>query len=401
MRIPHRKFYWLIVLLLSVCTANAQTALTNFLMGNSGMPDNTVHAVFAKNGVKWIGTDYGLVKFDNSNWTIYQTGNSGIPGNSVRSILVDDTLAVWIGTFTGGLARLHDTTWTVWNTTNSPLPDDYIRSLALDPAGTVWIGTSGGLVRMRDTSWTHFHSGNSIMTTNNIAAIYTTGADSLWFGTINGGLIWLADTVEAVYSLVNSGIGDNTVLGIDIDGSGALHLATPAGGYELFLQPQWQLFNTVNSTIPSNSLKALAIRPNGEYWAASIDTGIIYSPNFSNWQNYSASLGYGDNHVQCMFWEGNDSLWFGTRAAGLVLLQPDLLTNSIPPNSAEPEIAYPNPFTTRLFVEGGFGVGEVFDFAGRIVGTVQNGQWNDLSNLPGGLFWIRNAKGETIRVVKQ
>ena len=43
-----------------------------------------------------------------------------------------------------GLAKFDDTNWTVYNTSNSGLSDNYVLSLAIDENGNKWIGTRGG-----------------------------------------------------------------------------------------------------------------------------------------------------------------------------------------------------------------------------------------------------------------
>jgi hypothetical protein len=72
---------------------------------NSKLPDNWVYAI-AIDGVgnKWIGTDWGLAKFDGVNWTVYNTSNSGLPYNRVNAIAIDGQGNKWIGTDGGGLA---------------------------------------------------------------------------------------------------------------------------------------------------------------------------------------------------------------------------------------------------------------------------------------------------------
>ena len=54
------------------------------MTSNSGLPDNYVSSIAIDgSGNKWIGTWGGLVKFDDTNWTVYNTSNSGLPDNYV------------------------------------------------------------------------------------------------------------------------------------------------------------------------------------------------------------------------------------------------------------------------------------------------------------------------------
>jgi hypothetical protein len=95
----------------------------------------------------WIGTvGGGLVKFDGTNWTVFNTANSGLPSNLIWPIVVDAYDDIWIGTYNSGLTMFDGSNWTVYNTSNSDLPDNTINCLAIDASADIWIATqSGGL----------------------------------------------------------------------------------------------------------------------------------------------------------------------------------------------------------------------------------------------------------------
>jgi ligand-binding sensor domain-containing protein len=46
----------------------------------------------------------GLSKFDNTNWTTYDTSNSGLVDNHVNAIAIDASRNKWFGTW-GGVSR--------------------------------------------------------------------------------------------------------------------------------------------------------------------------------------------------------------------------------------------------------------------------------------------------------
>jgi ligand-binding sensor domain-containing protein/two-component sensor histidine kinase len=76
----------------------------------------------------WIATDYGLVRFDGFNFTIYDKQN-GLPENAVFNLKKDDSGNIWFNTFNGLLAywdgkKIHPYVH------NQKL-SDYLRSLGL------------------------------------------------------------------------------------------------------------------------------------------------------------------------------------------------------------------------------------------------------------------------------
>ena len=55
---------------------------------NSDLPDDNIISIEIDNsGNKWVGTKYGLVKFDDSVWTVYSKSNSGMPDDYVNSLV--------------------------------------------------------------------------------------------------------------------------------------------------------------------------------------------------------------------------------------------------------------------------------------------------------------------------
>lgn len=55
-------------------------------------------------GNKWITSCEGLVKFDNTNWTVYPVNNTNIGFRYLTVVEVAPDQKVWVGTRTGGLA---------------------------------------------------------------------------------------------------------------------------------------------------------------------------------------------------------------------------------------------------------------------------------------------------------
>ena len=112
-------------------------------------------------GVMWIGTGRGLLRFDPSQdeWCVtkYTTANSGIAGNSVNALSIAPDGTIWMGCDTwgggpdGGLSQYDPATdtWNSWDTSNG-LPwwagwddVDYV-AVQEDASGgyTVWFGSS-------------------------------------------------------------------------------------------------------------------------------------------------------------------------------------------------------------------------------------------------------------------
>ena len=175
------------------------TDWTVYRGSTSGLPSSWIMSITIDgDGAKWIGTSGGMVKFDGENWTVYNESNSALPSNMVRSIAIDDSGIKWIGTSPrwdgvdyvgGGLVKFDGTNWTVYNTSNSGIPDNFIRSIAIDGRGIKWIGTlDSGLVRFDGTDWKIYNTLNSSLPSNDVYSIVIDSNENKWIGTWYGGL---------------------------------------------------------------------------------------------------------------------------------------------------------------------------------------------------------------------
>ena len=80
----------ILTFLFTASSVNGQTWEV-FDMANAGLPSNTVNAfAHEDNGTTWVGTDWGLCKYDGSTWEVFQVDNSDIPENDVRALALDD-----------------------------------------------------------------------------------------------------------------------------------------------------------------------------------------------------------------------------------------------------------------------------------------------------------------------
>jgi len=114
---------------------------------NSGLPDYDVRCITPdKNGTLWIGTwNESLVKYDGVNWFNYNPNNSGVQGWTVLCTAVGETGVVYIGDYYQGLTVYDGTNWTTYNTYTSPIPGEWLTCITIDKYGNKWIGIMGGI----------------------------------------------------------------------------------------------------------------------------------------------------------------------------------------------------------------------------------------------------------------
>jgi ligand-binding sensor domain-containing protein len=113
----------LLAILINSCKKESD-APTYSIYTDGLISTSVLSVVIDKDGNKWIGTQGGVSKFDNVNWTTYNT-TSGLAGNNVMAIAIDIKGKKWFGTEGGGVSKFDGTNWTTYNTSNGLAGNNY------------------------------------------------------------------------------------------------------------------------------------------------------------------------------------------------------------------------------------------------------------------------------------
>lgn len=214
------------------------------------LPDNHVNALAyeeTKYGPEvWAGTNNGITvlntKIDAVSFaTPYTTTNANYPGmisDMINSATVDTVNGLkWFGTDKGLISFGSDGFKSY--TMNDFLSSEHVTSVAVGPNGMVYIGTEGGGVSRfdgisgaspLDTNWSGIAS-------NNIRAIVVRNGGAVWFATDQGVTKWLPE--GAVEDSIVTGVAVNHPSTVAIKGiypnpfnpSTAIEFSLPASGH--------------------------------------------------------------------------------------------------------------------------------------------------------------------------
>tara|TARA_E500000318_G_scaffold86482_5_gene82998 strand:- start:29944 stop:32109 length:2166 start_codon:yes stop_codon:yes gene_type:complete len=277
-------------------------------------------------GVMWIGTGRGLLRFDPSQdeWCVtkYTTANSGIAGNSVNALSIAPDGTIWMGCDTwgggpdGGLSQYNPVTdtWNSWDTSNG-LPwwagwddVDYV-AVQEDASGgyTVWFGSSTmGMTTYKDGLFIWYGSptpppadplptgmggknpvlpnGDMLLTTDEGIAFrhpdgtYTIvggypaglGSEVAIIEPVSGNRVLLGTYYADVFlwdegawtHLGNWGSGNHTYV-LTEDSKGAFW-AGGIGGASKFENGQWQRYRMTNTGMLDYFARDVTLAPNGD-----------------------------------------------------------------------------------------------------------------------------------------
>lgn len=386
-------------------------AWTIYTTGNSSLPSDIVWCVEVDRSTneKWIGTDWGLAKFDGSTWTIYNTSNSGLPHNSVRSLALDENNDLWAGTLSGGLAKFDGSTWTVYTTSNSGIPDDFIKAVAFDTAGYLWVGTPSGFGKYDWNTWTIWDVNNTTLWSHHITCIRIGNDNIKRLGTLNGGLLYFNDTTFTVYSFWDGNFPENSIASIDIDSSGKPWVATASSGLDVHLGgPAWNWMNTSNSLIPSDVLNHIRIDQAQNKYLCSQNKGFLTYIN-NTWAYYdSTNSGFPDSWATQSVKDTAGILWIGTLAQGLVRLDESQLNGQEEPSEEYIHIGpIPTPDLFTITLEKPFsGTWYIVDPLGTIISKTPAHYYRmsyefDISTLSAGNYYLFGKYEDGKQIIKR
>ncbi len=137
-----------------------------------------------RTGLVWIGTKDGLSRLDGDTIRTFGPGD-GFECRDVRALAEDAGGAIWIGSGDGTVSRYKDDRIASFRPNRSG-GSPPVWSLLPDADGSIWIGTfRGGLLRLRNGQFTRYTAADGLPS-NVICQILDDGAGRLWLGSSNG-----------------------------------------------------------------------------------------------------------------------------------------------------------------------------------------------------------------------
>ncbi|MBI1227068.1 MAG: helix-turn-helix domain-containing protein [Bacteroidetes bacterium] len=161
----------------------------------NGEAGNHVQAIVQdKYGFMWFGSQYGLHRWDGSQFKTYlnDPGNSNsLTSDYVESIYVAKDGTLWIGTWGAGLNHFDQKTGKFtryYPDRRNGLSDGFVNVVTEDREGNIWIGTLNGLDRLNPKTGDIFHYRNipadkHSLSCNQVRALLVDSEGTLWVGT--------------------------------------------------------------------------------------------------------------------------------------------------------------------------------------------------------------------------
>ncbi|MBH0021379.1 diguanylate cyclase [Pseudoalteromonas sp. SWXJ133] len=135
---------FLLVCVLMLCATPSWASISDYVVKQwnikDGLPSQSLKSVVQdQQGYMWLGTQFGLSRFDGTTFTNYNTQNSPfLPSNGINKLLVDSSGLLWVGT-KSGLVVINPATFAAQEfNIKGPVID-----ILEDSKGSIWIAANG------------------------------------------------------------------------------------------------------------------------------------------------------------------------------------------------------------------------------------------------------------------
>jgi diguanylate cyclase (GGDEF)-like protein len=268
----------------------------------------------SSDGSLWITkTDGGVTQFKNGRFTTYTT-QEGLAGDDTMCSVEDNQGNIWIGTSKKGVSRFKDGGFTNF-TSKDGLVNDNVWTAEIGPDGSVWLGTAKGLSRFKDDKFTNYTTADGLMS-DYIQTVYTDRKGNLWVGTTKG-LYLFKDEKFTRFDLCEA---DAEVVAYSVleDSNDNLWVGTTTGLYR-FKDGKSDVYRTENG-LSGGLVEALCEDSEGNLWVGTLGGGISKLSD-GKFTAYTVKEGLSRDPVWVVYGDRTGNLWTGVSRGGLNLLK--------------------------------------------------------------------------------
>ncbi len=320
------------ILLFITCLAHSSIhaqVIDSYDNDQGPLPGNKVTSVVIDTaGIKWFGTDSGLVAYDGSSWNIFTTSDN-LASNNINDLAFEISAygpELWIATDNGvsvmGIPAVDAVTGaTPYRTSNTDLISDNVYCVSVDTAEHErWFGTEGGISVFKNNTW--YDTAYGLITGDKITTIGISPVDGWRYITLEGsGVSRLkfnevdgftgASTYEMPWSY---GLLSDTVYSSHIQSDGFQWFGSSAGvclHEDSAAKLNWTPYAASDSLVGAPVL-SIAQTQTGNIWFGTIKGASFFNFKKTQWTNITKSDGLIGDTVYDIAIDPNNNVWFAT-----------------------------------------------------------------------------------------
>ncbi len=302
----------------------AQATLDSWEAGQ-GLPQNTVQAIAqTPDGYLWIGTQEGLVRFDGTQFTLFDRRTTPeITASSVVALLAEQDGTLWVGTNGGGLLRMRGDRFETFGP-GTGLTGLKVQALARDGRGALWVGTDDeGLFRLEGSRFRRLSAADGLESFL-VRTLCVDRAGAMWVGTTGGGVTRMGEGGAQSFT-TREGLPNDSVIALAPHPGGGVWVGTAGGG--LARVADGKVSTSDAPRLPTNQVSALLVDRQGDLWVGTWGRGVCRVSGESVACRSSAAGTFPADHVWSLFQDREGSVWVGTWTEGLQRLRHGVFVN--------------------------------------------------------------------------
>lgn len=281
-----------------------------------------------KDGFIWIGTDYGLNKFNGIQFTHFYNrpkDSTSLLDNSVKALMLDSEGTLWVGSI-GGLQYYQPEENAFQSIVFEGESTLHIMCITQLRSGEIWVGTSGkGAFRVRKDARTAVRIKDvpDISENAHYGAIYEDRSGLIWLGVNGVGLLRYDPLTQIgkMYTKVDLD-GATNISGMAEDQSGNLLFTTSTSAYQYDRTEQRFIkIKHYESWLP---MRSILISQTGTRYLATWGRGLkTIQPDLKEIRSESVTIPFFNVNaakIRAIYEDRDQNLWLGCYHRGLVML---------------------------------------------------------------------------------
>jgi len=285
-----------------------------YLDVDQGMISSMIKSIIVdKSNNIWIGTNgAGVSRYDGREF-FHFTEKNGLSNNTVLNLFQDSKGNIWFGTEGGG-ACCFDGENFISITEDEGLGNNTVLSVYEDKKGNIWFGTNGGGAFKYDGKTLTGYTETEGLSNNNVRCILEDSKGNIWFGTTgSGACMW--DGKSFKYFGEDEGLNSTIIHDIHEDKLGHLYFATEDGGVNVY-DGKTVEYITKKRGLSSDCIVSLHEDKMGNLWIGTYDSGLC-KYNGEEITIYSTEQGLTNNYILSIAEDNSGSLWLATYGGGV------------------------------------------------------------------------------------
>jgi ligand-binding sensor domain-containing protein/signal transduction histidine kinase len=272
---------------------------------DSGLPQNTVNAVIqTRDGFIWLATEGGLVRFDGTDFLVFNVENSpALRSNSVHSLMEDGAGTLWVGT-AAGLVSVQGGKFRRYGTEQGLASDSVLSCYAMAGGGVVAV-TAGGIAVLRGDKFEAVPGAGNLSLSENAGQFAQRGR--VW---IAGGQQVLEIDLASGGSIRTSTVTDvGELQAVAVSASGELWVGGSRGAEKLAGEKRARYSQA--DGLPAADVTALRPEATGGMWIGT--TAGLAQFTDGHVKAIGKQQGLGGASIENLFIDRAGTLWVGSR----------------------------------------------------------------------------------------